>query len=449
MTSKSLDKHGRSLGARYNGGKAGVKPKMQYLEKPFVIQQVGYGQSTDTESKPLTVEERLAKQRQENIKQAYAEDSTTKAKEETKTVAFSLGWMQCPVTQSKQTLLDNLFTAKTTSDQKSLVVKSNAHLNDPVRQGEIVIIPTTEPTTDKETQALNDLIEDAQAASTELAKLTDEQVATVNRHFELLDYYASSIVDRVRNDGIPSDYYAYASTGVGAVAGAVEQHLNNINGVLTEINSTYIEQVAMASRTGGINYGEFVSQRAALFKKLDGTFARLSKKSIRLSVYQQIRRALNLSTKSVIHNASEIIEDGVVPNLGKRMANISIGIKAAKGVGYVGLALGAASGVNNIYDACSVDGTGECGKTTTREVTGFFGGFYGGIVGGDVALAGTLLLLGVVGVTSAPVIAIGSIGAVVVGGAIGGVTGATTGKALGDTAYSLYEWFGSVVDEVF
>lgn len=74
MTSEPVDKHGRSLGLRYNGGKAGVKPKMQYLEKPIVIQQVGSGQSTDTESKPLTVEERLAKQRQENVKQAYAED---------------------------------------------------------------------------------------------------------------------------------------------------------------------------------------------------------------------------------------------------------------------------------------------------------------------------------------------------------------------------------------
>jgi len=52
-----------------------------------------------------------------------------------------------------------------------------------------------------------------------------------------------------------------------------------------------------------------------------------------------------------------------------------------------------------------------------------------------------MLALGVVGVTSAPVLAIASIGAFVAGGAIGGVAGATVGKSTGDLGYMLYEWF--------
>lgn len=166
----------------------------------------------------------------------------------------------------------------------------------------------------------------------------------------------------------------------------------------------------MASRVGGVNYGSFVVGRASLFKKLDSSFAALSKRSVQIPVYRQIKRNLKLSTRSVIHNADEIIAIGIVPNLGKRMANVAIGIATSRGVGYVGLVLGAASGAKNIYDACSVDSSGECGKVTTREVARFIGGIYGGGIMGNAAVGGILLVLGVVGVTSAPVLAIASIG---------------------------------------
>lgn len=85
-------------------------------------------------------------------------------------------------------------------------------------------------------------------------------------------------------------------------------------------------------------------------------------------------------------------------NLGKRIANVSIGITAAKGVGYVGLVLGAASGVNNIYEACKVDSTGNCGKTTSVEIGGLIGGLGGGTIGGKI---GVVLALSIAGAASA------------------------------------------------
>ncbi|EOW9247097.1 hypothetical protein ACN255_003697, partial [Vibrio cholerae] len=86
---------------------------------------------------------------------------------------------------------------------------------------------------EQEKKALADLQEDAQAASTELAKLTDELVATVNRHLELLDYYANQAFAKIKQDGLPSDYdyYAYASLGVGMATAGVEQRLKNISDV--------------------------------------------------------------------------------------------------------------------------------------------------------------------------------------------------------------------------
>ncbi|MEF1283946.1 hypothetical protein QTN94_08220, partial [Vibrio sp. M250220] len=156
----------------------------------------------------------------------------------------------------------------------------------------------------------------------------------------------------------------------------------------------------------------------------------------------QIKRNLKLSTKSVVHNADEILKTGFVKELGKRIGNIALGISAARGVGYVGLLVGAVSGVDNIFEACKVDGTGECGKTTTREVVGFIGGWYGGLKGGTVGVSLFVLAVGVT--ASTPILALAAIGGAVVGGAVGGVVGATTGKAIGDIMYEktieLYEW---------
>jgi len=363
---------------------------------------------------------------------------------------FSLGWMQVDIIQSQQDLWADLFTSETTTEQRQWVKKYNTHLNEPVRPGEIVILPTAEPSTDQEKQSLNDMQEEVLAASSGLGKLSTKQVSTLNRHLELLDYYADQTLARIEQDGLPSDYYAYASLGVGMAAAGVEQHLKNINGVLREINDLYASQVAMVSRIRGINYGEFIAKRAELFKKLDGSFAGLSKRSIHLPVYTQIKRSLRLSTKSVVHHADEILKTGVVKNLGKRIANVASGISAARGVGYIGLGLGAASGVKNIYEACNVDSDGNCGKTSSREVGGFLGGVYLGGEAGALAVGGVMLVLGT---ASAPVIAVASIGAFVAAGAIGGIIGSTVGKAAGDIFYEktieIKVWGEEKIEELF
>jgi hypothetical protein len=398
---------------------------------------------TATPTVEETVQERAARQRLERRAElTYSTEDYERWDENRERVladTFMLGWMQSPATQSQEELWASLYTSETTEEQKQFVLSCNVHLNEPVRQGEIVVLPTTKPKTPEDKKQLSELIEQAKIASLELGKLLDDEVATLHRHFEL---FSHQLAERIATDGLPTDYYAQVSAGVGATATGVEQNLKNIQNVLLEINDLYASQVAMASRTGGVNYGTFTAERAALFKKLDGSFARLSSRSVQLPIYTQVKRNLKLSTKSVIHNADEILKNGYVKSLGTRIANISIGISAARGLGYVGLTVGAVSGVNNIYEACKVDSTGNCGKTTTREVAGFIGawqvGAAGGTAGANLAVAvvtGAALIVGVS--VSAPVLAIAAISGAVAGGFAGGVAGGTVGKAAGDV---LYEW---------
>ncbi|QJY37954.1 hypothetical protein HOO69_10090 [Vibrio europaeus] len=390
------------------------------------------------EVKPkLSTKERLDQQRREN--HAASENNWNQIQanntEQDKAVAFALGWMQCEATQSQDELWESLFTSETTPEQKQLVKQTNAHLNNPVRQGEIVILPTVEPTNVNEKKRLEELIEEAKAGSVALEPLHEDEVATVYRYFELLDYYVSKTGEYIEEHGGPSDEFAYTSVGVGAIASGVESYLNHVNSIISEINDLYVSQVAMASRTGGINYGEFVSQRAELFKKLDSTFKSFSSRTVKLPVFRQVKNSLKLSTKSVVHNADEIIDKKLVPNLGKRMANIAKGVWGAKTVGHIGLLLGGASATKNIYDACSIDGTGDCGKTTTREVAGFFGGWFGGAVAGQAGIAAATLVLSVAGITSAPIVAIAVVGGAVAGGFYGGSAAAAGSKFAADFVY--------------
>ncbi|WP_236733509.1 hypothetical protein [Aliivibrio fischeri] len=75
----------------------------------------------------------------------------------------------------------------------------------------------------------------------------------------------------------------------------------------------------------------------------------------------------------------------------KRIGNIAIGISAPRGLGYVGLLIGANSAMDNIYQACKVDSSGDCGKTTAREVVRFVDGAVGGIK----AVSGIALVISV------------------------------------------------------
>lgn len=387
--------------------------------------------STVPEPTPIqeTTQQKVARQRKNRI------EETEKGWEKIQAAMFDLAWMQSPKTQSQSALWKALFTDDTPKEKQQLIKKANTHLNEPVREGEIVVIPTAEPRNTKEKEALIALQEEAAIGSLELGKLSDDSLSLVNRHLELLDYFADDALCTI-DESESGKYYDYASIGVGIAAGFVQKHLENIQGILSELNELYVDDLAKNGKPSAT----FFAQRASLFKKLDDSFARLSKRSVKLPLYTQVRRNLKLSTKSVIHHADEIISKGYVSNLGKRIANISIGVDASRAGGYVGLMLGGASVADSIYEACNVDSYGECGRTTAQKVGGFMSSIPAGTVGGQLAAAGTVLLLGAVGIASAPVIAVAAPAAFVVGGFTGGHYGGQAGEYLGDKAYNVYEW---------
>ncbi|CAH7170948.1 LysM domain-containing protein [Vibrio chagasii] len=369
------------------------------------------------------------------------------------TTGFEMGFSQVTKTQTREEVFSALFTDETPDVAKEAIRKFNAHLNEPVRQGEIVIIVSGEPTKNEDKNKFSYLIEDAQAASEALIKLTEEELATANRYFELLDHKVSQAGDYLVDEVFPStsqylvdnakltDNYAIASLGVGVAAASIESRLTHINEILDELNNLYVKEVAVAHKTGGINSGPFFAERAHLLNKLDDGLSSLSSRKVKIPAFRQIKRNLKLSSRSVIHNADEIIAKGVVPHLGRRIARVSIAIAGSKAAGWLGVAIGGLSAANNIHDACIVQENGECAKTSVKEIAGLYGGYVGGIKGGA---AGVTIALAVVGAAaSAPVVAI----AVIIGGGIGaGIGSVSFSTAAKVAAEGVYE-FGEFIYE--
>lgn len=373
-------------------------------------------------------------------------------------IEFALGFAIIDRAQPLDDYWQELFTDETSYADRVLIKKYNTHLNDPVRQGEIVVLPTSEPITSENQSELDNLLEDAGAVSSEVNKLSEEQVATANYFFELLDYYSSLFAQQVKAGmAEPIGFYTHVSMGVSVSSAIVEQHLKNINNVLREINNLYVTNAKYITGIAGFDRRSFLTDRAALFKKLDQSFARLSQRTIKMSSHQQVKKALGLSTRSLIHNAKDIAHNGIIPNLGKRMANVMMGLSKAKFAGHVGVALGAIAGINEIYKACTIDDVGQCGKVATHEISSFLGSWEGGIVGGKLAVGGMVLVLKVVGVTSVPVLAVAIITAFAVGGIFGSLGGGALGGAIGDVIYEIaidikewsenkMEWLSNGVD---
>ena len=166
-------------------------------------------------------------------KQSVLKDVAVLNLGEIEDTSFSLGWFQCEAETPQSTLFDDLLKDASNPELKAFLLKYNQHLNEPVRMGEIIILPTTEPLTEQDKQAINDLQAEAEAASKGLVKLTPEENVTVIKNFEVFDHAVQSSLGNV-------------STGLGVASAMVAKNLKQITYLLSRINDLYVSEVSLA-----------------------------------------------------------------------------------------------------------------------------------------------------------------------------------------------------------
>jgi LysM repeat protein len=340
---------------------------------------------------------------------------------------FDLAFYWNDEVQSLEAIYTELYGSEMHFARRSLFDRNNEHLGKTVLPGEIVVVSSM-PRTNEDREQLNKLKAEARLASEGIQQLTPEEATTVKRHLEIFDYVSAESIASTQ------------SATLGVLSTSAGQRLGEVKKILENINKAYVDELARSS--GGSRLSPaFYAQRQQLFGQLDNAANRLTMSRLNIRQYNKIKHTLGLSTKSILHNANEILDRGQVPKLGQRINTVSAWAKGSKQLGYVGIAIDAGVRTTKIYDACTIGNNQQCEKVSFTQVGGLFGavggGYIGGLAGAKVAVlavGGIAILLGVT--VGAPVLAVVALVGAGAGGLIGGTHVANKGEHVGETIYN-------------
>ena len=341
---------------------------------------------------------------------------------------FDLAFYWNDEVQSLECLYTELYGSEMHFARRSLFDRNNEHLGKTVLPGEIVVVSSM-PRTNEDREQLHKLKAEARLASEGIQQLTPEEATTVKRHLEVFDYVSA--------EGIASTQ----SAALGVLSASVGQRLGEVKKILENIDKTYVTELAQSG--GGSRLSPaFYAQRQQLFGQLDNAANRLTMSRLNIRQYNKIKYTLGLSTKSILHNANEILDRGQVPQLGNRINTVSKWAKGSKQLGYVGIAIDGGIRTSKIYDACTTGSNQVCEQVSYKQGGGFVvsvaggaGGAYAGAKAATLVVGGLALVFGVT--VGAPVFAVVALVGAGVGAYYGGKQGGEGGEQIGE---AFYQW---------
>ncbi|EBR8158178.1 hypothetical protein DOA20_23900 [Salmonella enterica subsp. enterica serovar Newport] len=202
----------------------------------------------------------------------------------------------------------------------------------------------------------------------------------------------------------------------GVVADAGEKYFSEIEKKLKSIELAYQNQYRAQ---GTLISQQFFVERQRLFSELDGLLNKLSRLTLKMKPYNELKHALGLSSRSIVH---EWTTAGVASIRGYStyIDNASKAARFLKAGGWLAIGFAGANTTNEVYNACTVGREQSCSKVAVKKYSSFGASLAGGIYGGKygaMAGAGVCVALGV---------ATGGVGLLacsIVGAAAGGYVG--------------------------
>ncbi|OMQ21469.1 PAAR domain-containing protein [Serratia oryzae] len=254
---------------------------------------------------------------------------------------------------------------------------------------------------------------------TALAPLTHEEANFLHRNKDTIDLFTSQ-----------------ASLSVGVASEAAGKYFERVESILAKIQTTYKNQYISS---GTLISQQFYVERRALFNELDSVLTSFTKHKIGLKDYPDIKRALGLSSSSIMHRWNQTgVSD--IEGYATYMENAAKYVKIMKQAGYVGIGLDGVNRLDKIYEACTVGS--DCAKTTYTEVGSFAGGIGLGLwVGQLAATSSTAVCSLVLGAITAEVGGVGMLACgIIFTGAVGygsSEVGDKVGGAIGEKVYEV------------
>lgn len=208
----------------------------------------------------------------------------------------------------------------------------------------------------------------------------------------------------------------FMDKSLGVVADAGDKYFSEIEKKLKSIELAYQNQYRAQ---GTLISQQFFVERQRLFSELDGLLNKLSRLTLKMKPYDELKHALGLSSRSIVHEWSTA---GVASIRGYStyIDNASKAARFLKAGGWLAIGFAGANTTNEVYNACTAGREQSCSKVAVKKYSSFGASLAGGIYGGKygaMAGAGVCVALGV---------ATGGVGLLacsIVGAAAGGYVG--------------------------
>ncbi|WP_235081501.1 hypothetical protein [Serratia rubidaea] len=282
-----------------------------------------------------------------------------------------------------------------------------------VKPGHILIV--ADPHNPQQGPALHHLRQAKNQVNKAMAQLDAEQATFLQRNYDTL----ATILNG-------------SSTGLGIASDSGKRYFQRIDEILQRIEITYQNQF----RTQGTLIGQqFFVERNRLFGELKAmldkpVFSRLTRKILNLRPYESIKSALNLSSRSIVHEWSTA-GVGAIRGYSTYLEGAGKGVKFMKNLGWVGLAVSATGTTNDIYHACTTDRKNECTRTALKGYGEFSLGIAGGTYGGSLGSAAGVGVCVALGIASAPAGGVAGLACAIIGATVGGAAGSAAGGYMG------------------
>lgn len=286
----------------------------------------------------------------------------------------------------------------------------NPGLGNQVLPGEMIVLG--DPQSMECTREEADLMQVAARVNAKVRSLDQDEAQFIVDHYDLLETITST-----------------SSAGLGAGAVMVSKQIDSIKATLTDLERLHQESYR---KHGHLNHPEFFEKRLGLFKRLNFALGNLARKGMSLDDDAKLKRALGLSSKSIVHHWKHA-GVGDIPGYASHYERLEVGARYMRYTGYLALGLDISSSIMKVREVCTVGNDGSCEKVIFKESGRMAIGTAGGALGASAATA-----CGLLGFATSGVGAIAC--AVIVGGAgaaTGGYIGGSAGEQLGERIHEV------------
>ncbi|MCD1628848.1 hypothetical protein K7I15_02955 [Marinobacter shengliensis] len=279
----------------------------------------------------------------------------------------------------------------------------NPGLGGQLMPGEMIVLG--DPEGMECTQKEIELMEVAAQMNAQVRSLEQDEAQFLVKYYDLLEAITST-----------------GAAGLGAGAVMVSRQISSIESTLKKIEQLHQDSYR---RHGHLNHPEFFEKRRALFKELDFALGKVARKGMSLDDDAKLKRALGLSSKSIVHNWKTAGVGGI-PGYATHYERVARGAKYARNVGYLAVTLDVSMSAMKIREACTAGDERGCQVVAYQEGGKLTGSMLGGGIGGALATSTCVAF----GVTTA---GIGGVACAVIAGGLGAAGGGYAGGVGGET----------------